>query len=58
MTEFATHVIGLTLDGCRTRQRRLIERMQWKRIDRVLVVDRRHVYYLSGYWSAFLSLRR
>ncbi len=52
MTEFATHVIGLTLAGCRARQQRLIERLQQEQIDRILVVDRRHIYYLSSYWSA------
>ncbi len=50
--ELTSLVVGLTLAGCRARQRRLTERLQHEQIDRMLVFDRRHVYYLSGYWSA------
>ena len=52
MTKFSADVLGLTLAGCRARQVRLVTRLQHDRIDRLLVCDRRHVYYLSGYWGA------
>lgn len=43
---------GLTLDGCRKRQQRLIAQLQKSKIDAALIADRRHVYYFSGYWPA------
>lgn len=43
---------GLTIDGCRKRQQRLITQLQQSKIDAALIADRRHVYYFIGYWSA------
>ncbi|MEX0642986.1 MAG: Xaa-Pro peptidase family protein [Pirellulales bacterium] len=45
-------VCGLSVAGCRLRQQRFVELMRKNHIDRTLVADQRHVYYLSGYWSA------
>ncbi len=52
MLENSTEIIGLTRDECRLRQRRLIEGLQRDGIDKILIADRRHVYYFSGYWGA------
>ena len=45
-------VRGLTTAGCCARQRRLVAELQTLEIDAVLITDRRHVYYFSGFWSA------
>jgi Xaa-Pro aminopeptidase len=49
----SSHVIGLTAEGCQSRQRRLAERLRKLGLPGALICDRRHVYYFSGYWAAF-----
>lgn len=41
---------GLTIEGCRTRQQRLRDRMEEAGLDAALILDPRHVYYFSGYF--------
>lgn len=53
MVPLADQITGLTVAGCRARQRLLSEQLLNLGIDRILICDRRHVYYLSGYWSAW-----
>ncbi len=43
--------IGLTPEGCRARTKELRERMREANLDALLVCDRRHVNYLTGYWT-------
>ncbi|MBI3912024.1 MAG: aminopeptidase P family N-terminal domain-containing protein, partial [Armatimonadetes bacterium] len=38
----------LTLEGCRGRQRRLLERMDEANLDSVLIYEPRDIYYLTG----------
>ena len=45
-------VEGLTAAGCRLRQKRLVEQLQVADAEAILICDRRHVYYFSGYWAA------
>jgi len=42
---------SLTIDGCRTRQKRLLDQMASLSVDAAMVTDRRHVHYLAGWWS-------
>lgn len=44
-------LVGLTPEGCRARNRELRERMREANLDALLVCDRRHVNYLTGYWT-------
>jgi Xaa-Pro dipeptidase len=46
-------VIGLTGEGCKSRQGRLVERLRTLGLPGALICDRRHVYYFSGYWAAY-----
>lgn len=43
---------GLTEAGCRTRQSRVREQLRLHNLDAALLADDRHVYYLTGYWTA------
>jgi Xaa-Pro dipeptidase len=52
MSTSGLQVGGLTVVGCQQRQLRLRERMRHDRIDRMVLIDRRHVYYVSGYWAS------
>lgn len=52
MRDSGTSVIGLTIGGCRRRQQRLVEHLQGKDLDGVLLCDPRHVYYFTGYLTA------
>lgn len=42
--------LSLDLHACRTRQERLREAMREEGIATALLLDRRHVHYLTGYW--------
>lgn len=52
MQHATSNVAGLTIEGCRARQRRLADKLRETGLDAALICDRRHVYYFSGYWSA------
>ncbi|MCZ7645001.1 MAG: Xaa-Pro peptidase family protein [Planctomycetota bacterium] len=39
----------LTPEGCRARQRRLLERLSSLNLDGALITEREHVYYFTGY---------
>ncbi|HEY8503598.1 MAG TPA: Xaa-Pro peptidase family protein [Gemmataceae bacterium] len=41
---------GLTREGCEERQRALREHLRRRGLATALIADRRHVYYLTGYW--------
>lgn len=41
--------MGLTVDGCRQRQQRVLHRMQEKHLERLVVSRPEHVQYLSGF---------
>ncbi len=41
--------MGLTVAGCRARQQRVLEQMQARNIDRLVVTRPEHVQYLSGF---------
>jgi Xaa-Pro dipeptidase len=47
-------VPGLTLEGCKARQKRLCRHLQQRDLDAALICDRRHVHYLTGYWHRWL----
>jgi Xaa-Pro aminopeptidase len=53
MQSQAKEVTGLTTEGCKLRQQRLAEWLRDAGLEAALICDRRHVYYFSGYWSAF-----
>jgi Xaa-Pro aminopeptidase len=42
--------LALSLDACRQRQARLCERLAAEKLDAALLMDLRHIYYLSGFW--------
>lgn len=46
----ASEITHLSIPGCRSRQTRLIQRLSDLSLDAALLCDRRHVYYLTGYW--------
>lgn len=48
-TTSTTAAPPLTIDGCRARQARLVERLSSSGLDGVLIADVRHVHYLTGY---------
>ncbi len=41
--------LGLTLEGCRDRQDELRRHLERLKLDAALILDRRHVYYFTGY---------
>src|SRR5262245_65302010 len=41
--------LGLTLEGCRARQAELRRHLDRLKLDAALILDRRHVYYFTGY---------
>jgi len=41
---------GLTIAGCRARQERLRKRLDQLGLEAALILDARHVHYLTGYW--------
>jgi len=43
---------ALSLDGCRKRQERLRTRLADEKLDAALMMDPRHIHYLSGYWRS------
>jgi len=47
-------VPGLTIEGCNRRQDRLRRSLRERDLDAVLICDRRHVHYLTGYWHRSL----
>lgn len=47
----AVSITGLTLEGCRDRQHILREYLRSLKIEAALIVDPRHVYSLTGFWS-------
>jgi Xaa-Pro aminopeptidase len=53
MQDSTSQIEGLTAAGCTTRQQRLASLLRGGQMEAALICDRRHVYYLSGYWSAF-----
>jgi Xaa-Pro aminopeptidase len=46
--------MGLTVEGCRQRQQRVLQRMQDQNIDRLVVTRPEHVQYLSGFHTHHL----
>lgn len=44
--------VGLSLEGCRIRQQRLAERLSHLALEGALIRDRRHIFYLTGFWGA------
>jgi Xaa-Pro dipeptidase len=53
MQNSTNRIVGLTMQGCQARRQRLTERLASAGLDAALICDRRHVYYLSGYWAAW-----
>jgi Xaa-Pro dipeptidase len=51
--EASPAVEGLTVAGCQSRQRRLVDELQKSGADGILICDRRHVNYFSGFWAAW-----
>lgn len=47
-------VPNLDVGCCRTRQERLRRTLAERRLEAALIGDRRHVYYLTGFWSRSL----
>lgn len=48
MPEITTN--GLTREGCRARQERLLEHLRQQQLDGALFCDPRYVHYLTGFW--------
>lgn len=46
--------MGLTVEGCRQRQQRVLQRMQDQNVDRLVVTRPEHVQYLSGFHTHHL----
>ena len=46
--------MGLTVEGCRRRQQRVLERMQERNVARLVVTRPEHVQYLSGFHTHHL----
>ena len=42
--------VGLSLDGCRKRQKRFLQILAAEKLDSAFISDPRHIYYFSGYW--------
>lgn len=53
LEEASPTVEGLTVASCQARQRRLVNQLQNLGVDGILICDRRHVYYFSGFWAAW-----
>ena len=44
------NLTGLTIEGCQDRQHILREYLRSLKLDAALILDRRHIHYLTGYW--------
>lgn len=51
MTNLRPVPAALRVDCCLARQARLLDRIERRGLDAALILDRRHVHYLTGYWA-------